>query len=294
MLTLTLRHSIVFVTLEYNFSSEDRLTGVKLMKPVTQDLHVHSSLSKCGSVEATVENMLKAAEKQGLKTIGFSDHCWAKELPGVSSWYSGQDIDHVQKIREGIPADVKGVNILVGCETEYIGGGISGMNRELSQCFDFVWLPANHFHQKGFVVPEDLGAGGPAAVSELLYRRFMEAVNLGFGNGIVHPFVPMGFLEWEADILNGISHAMYENCFRSASQANLSIEIHTHAVTCDTCIASNGFSSIYLAIYTIARECGCKFTFGTDAHHPDRLSGYERMGKFAESCGINREFYAYP
>jgi histidinol phosphatase-like PHP family hydrolase len=257
------------------------------MKPIDQDLHVHTNLSRCGKSEATVENCLAAAEKQGIKTIGFANHCWAAEMPHESPWYRGQNIEHVLSIRGQLPDDTRGLRILVGCETEYIGNGIAGLNKELAGRFDFVWIPANHFHQKGFVVPGELGSGGPGAVAELLYRRFMEAVDLGFGSGIVHPFRPLGFLEWEGEILDRISDIQYENCFKAAVSAGIAVEIGAYTGDCKTGSAPNGFSSLYLRIYTIARECGCKFFFGTDAHHPDAITGYDRMAAFAESCGID-------
>ena len=170
------------------------------METVTWDLHVHTTISRCGKEGASVENILESAEKLGLKTIGFSDHCWASEIPGASPWHQGQDVEHVLQIKNMLPKDT-GIRILVGCETECIGNSVVGLNRELAENFDFVWLPANHFHQRGFVVPPNLGEGGPKAVSELLYSRFLEAVELGFGTGIVHPFIPLGFLNWEEDIL---------------------------------------------------------------------------------------------
>jgi histidinol phosphatase-like PHP family hydrolase len=208
-------------------------------------------------------------------------------MPGESPWYRGQNIEHVLSIRDQLPLDTRGLRILIGCETEYIGNGIAGLNKELAGRFDFVWVPANHFHQKGFVVPDDLGSGGPEAVSELLYRRFMEVVDLGFAGGIVHPFVPLGFLEWEAEILDGISDTRYETCFKAAASAGIAIEINAYNGDCKTRAPANGFSSLYLKIHTIARECGCTFFFGSDAHHPDAISGYERMAAFAESCGID-------
>jgi histidinol phosphatase-like PHP family hydrolase len=257
------------------------------MKPIDRDLHVHTNLSLCAKSKATVENCLAAAEKQGITSIGFANHCWAGEMPHANSWYRAQNVEHVLSIRDQLPDDTRGLRILIGCETEYIGNGIAGLNKDLAERFDFVWVPANHFHQKGFVVPEELGSGGPKEVSELLYRRFMEAVDLGFARGIVHPFIPLGFLEGEAEILDGISDVQYENCFKAAASAGTAIEINAYNGNCKTRTAANGFSSLYLRIHTIARECGCKFFFGSDAHHPDAIAGYDRIAAFAESCGID-------
>ena len=257
------------------------------MLTIDHDLHIHTSLSKCAkNPDATVPNFLAAAEKNNLKIIGIANHCWAAELPGMSSWYRDQDIEHVLSIKNQIPENTNGIKILIGCETEYTGNRIAGLNRELAGFFDFVLLPCNHFHMKGFVVPEDLGSGGPREVAELLYRRFMEVTDLGFGFGIVHPFVPLGFMEHEEDILENISDAMYENCFRAAKSAGLAIEINSYTAKCKTCAADSGFSPLYLRIHSIAGQCGAKFFFGADAHQPDSIGNYDKMAGFAKSCGI--------
>ena len=254
---------------------------------ITQDLHIHTNLSSCAKNEATPKACLEAAQKQGLKTVGFADHCWAAQLPGASEWYKKQDMEHVLKIREMLPADTGEMRVLIGCETEYTGNGIAGLNKELAGAFDFVLIPANHFHMKGYTVPENLASGGPQAVSQLLYRRFMEVTELGFGAGIAHPFRPLGFIEWEEDILKGITGIQYEQCFRNAASAGLAIEISIWSVDREVCLAPDGFSSLYLEMYTIAHECGCKFYFASDAHHPDEITGYDRMLKFAQLCGID-------
>jgi histidinol phosphatase-like PHP family hydrolase len=257
------------------------------MKPVECDLHIHSNLSKSSRPESTVENCLAAAKSQGLKIAGFSNHCWAAHLPGASEWYQSQNEEHALSFRDQIPADTGGLRVLTGCETEYIGNGVAGMDRETARRFDYVLLPANHFHMKGFAVPDNLGDGGPKAVRDLLYRRFLEVTELGFGTGIVHPLEPLGFSDWEQEILSGFTRAMYETCFKSAVSAGLAIEIDNSAVGNKTALNEKGYSSLYLEMFSIARQCGCKFFFGSDSHHPDQICGYRQMAEFAELCGID-------
>jgi histidinol phosphatase-like PHP family hydrolase len=259
------------------------------MKPVECDLHIHSNLSKSSRPEATVENCLAAARARGLKTAGFSNHCWAAHLPGANDWYRSQTAEHALSFREQIPSDTGGLRVLTGCETEFLGKGLAGMDRETAARFDYVLLPANHFHMKGFVVPENLGDGGPGAVRELLYRRFLEVTELGFGTGIVHPFEPLGFRDWEEEILSGFSRAMYETCFKNAASAGLAIEIDKSAVDNKTALNEKGYSSLYLEIFSVARHCGCRFFFGSDSHRPGEIEGYDRMAEFAGLCGIEED-----
>jgi histidinol phosphatase-like PHP family hydrolase len=254
---------------------------------VNCDLHVHTNLSKCGARDAVAAGCLEAAKKQGLKSIGFANHCWASHLPGASDWYKGQDVEHVLKIKDELTSCPKDVKVYVGCETEYIGNGIAGMDKETAGRFEFVLIPANHFHMTGFTVPGDLGSGGPAAVRELLYRRFLEAVDLGFGNGIVHPFTPLGFEDWEEEIMAGFTPAQFETCFKAAASAGLGVEINSCVVECKKALAVSGFSNLYINMISAAREAGCKFFFGSDAHHPDRMTGYDEMARLAEICGID-------
>ncbi|GHT55777.1 hypothetical protein FACS1894109_03040 [Spirochaetia bacterium] len=256
---------------------------------VNCDLHVHTNISSCGDPESTAALCLGAAKKQGLKSVGFANHCWASHLPGASDWYKVQDVDHVLKIKDELSSCPKDVRAYVGCETEYIGNGIAGMDKETAKLFEFVLIPANHFHMAGFTVPQDLGSGGPAAVRELLYRRFLEVTDLGFGTGIVHPFTPLGFIDWEEEIMAGFTPSQFETCFKAAASAGLGIEIHHDAIECKKALGESGFSNLYINMISSAREAGCKFFFASDAHHPSRMTGYDRLGALADLCGVTQD-----
>ena len=165
---------------------------------VTSDLHVHTNLSLCGDPDATVEGYLSACREAGITTIGFSNHCWVGDMPlncYIADWYRVQTLDRALSLRNQIPDDTKGIKVLVGCETEYIGNGIIGMDKDAAELFDYVLVPMSHFDKPGFVVPADLASGGARAVSELLYRYFYEIVTLGIATGVPHPFVPFGFFD---------------------------------------------------------------------------------------------------
>jgi len=129
---------------------------------VDHDAHVHTNLSRCShDPDATPAALIARAAAAGLKTIGFADHLWDRAMPGASPWYRPQDLDHVLQTRRLLPADTQGVRVLVGCETEFCGGGKVGLSRTGAERLDFVLVPFSHFHMKGFVAPDTVHAGSP-------------------------------------------------------------------------------------------------------------------------------------
>ena len=96
---------------------------------LSHDIHVHTFLSACsGDPEAVPDGMLASAARHGLETIGFADHLWDAEVAGSSDWYRPQDLAHTSQIRAQIPTETHGVRVLIGCETEYVGGGVVGIS----------------------------------------------------------------------------------------------------------------------------------------------------------------------
>ena len=257
---------------------------------VTCDLHIHTNLSICAKPEATVEAYLDLCQENGITTIGLANHCWAGPMPrscGWADWYSKQSMESILALRN--QKSIHDIRILIGCESEYLGAGVVGMTKEAASQFDYVLIPASHFHQWGFTVPGDFAGSQPQTVRDLLRRRFIEVAGLEIATGIAHPFIPFGFFEIEEEIISGITDKAYEECFRVAAAANISVEIHHHAVFSQIRPNDNGFSSEYVRMLTIAKACGCIFHFGSDAHHPSNFKGHERMGQFAEACGITED-----
>jgi len=251
---------------------------------VTSDLHVHTNLSLCAYSDALATDYLRDCPEKGITTIGFSNHCWAESVfleDGVFDWYKKQPEKYVLSIHELIPKDTNGVKVLVGCETEFLGGNVVGMDKDTASLFDYVLVPASHFHLNGFTVPADFASSSAKTVRELLYRRFNEALELEVTTGIAHPFIPCGFTEIEKEILSGITCKQYENSFNTAASRKVSIEIHNHMAD------SKESRDEFIRMMTIAKECGCIFHFGSDTHH--KLIDYESLGQFADLCGITEE-----
>jgi histidinol phosphatase-like PHP family hydrolase len=59
---------------------------------------------------------------------------------------------------------------------------------------------------------------------------------------------------------------MFERLFKKAAEVGVGIELNA----CDMCFTDEE-ADIVLRPYRIAKQCGCKFYCGSDAHHPDEL-----------------------
>lgn len=119
------------------------------------DVHAHNYLSACSHDNlATAEAYVNKAAELGLKVLGFANHTWDETVPGASPWYHDQSIAFQMQIKTQIPADTRGVKVLVGAETEYCGmSDTLGMGREGAlNNLDFLLIPHSHVHMRKFVI----------------------------------------------------------------------------------------------------------------------------------------------
>ncbi len=246
------------------------------------DIHIHTSLSSCAKADSDLKDYAPAIRESRLTAVGFANHLWDSAVPGASNWYQSQDINHVLKLKDELRLhDFGDTRIYFGCETEYIGNGIVGLHVDNVHLFDYVMVPPHHFHMAGFVRPANLTDLND--VRELMLERFLEACDIEFAFGLVHPFVPLGYMDSAMELLQGFSEADFEKCYRYAAAKGKAIEINL-------CIFRNQVASIpgYQRMMTIASQCGCKFFVGSDSHNVQtfRLDVKSALNEFITGCGI--------
>ena len=253
------------------------------------DIHFHTNLSSCAKRESSLKEMLKHLKESGVTTAGVANHTWDSKVPGASAWYAPQNVEHVLSVKEEYKAlseeERCGIKLYFVCETEYVGQGRVALKRESARLFDFVLVPAHHFHMKNFVCPVELEDA--PGIRRLLLARFYECCNIDFAFGIAHPFVvsTAGRLD---EVISGISDREFASAFSCAAEKNKSIEINISALYQKAASDADGLPAEYVRVFTIARECGCKFHLGSDAHEVSRLvpERFAFAQKFAARCGI--------
>lgn len=255
---------------------------------ISSDIHIHTALSSCARPDATVEAYVEGAKRDGLSVLGFSDHLWDSAIPGVSGWYRPQNVEHVLQLKKELPknGEMDGIKILFGCETEFTHESKLCLAEENFQLFDYVLVPHSHTHMNVVVPRERIDT--LEAHAKYLMDSFMMLVEHPLAHkitSIAHPFVP----GTKFDIYNAtqalIPSSYFYEAFAAAREVGVAIELN------GSCLHDKSESGLqnceYARIYTIAKECGCRFTYGSDSHSTvGDTRGIGAVARFFEICGI--------
>lgn len=255
---------------------------------ITQDMHIHTHLSLCSNDPAqTPATIIDKAVALGVTTLCITDHFWDEGVPGASDWYRLQNRAHLEEVRAEIPQDTRGVRVLVGCETEYTGGRNVGISRATAEELDFIVLPFDHFHMKNYTCPVSVKT--PEAAACLWLERFSCALDLDLPWHKV-TFAHINDILSFQDVLPRIFAAMDDDDLRRRFDrcARLGAYIEINTATCASPIWE-AYLDTHLRIFSLARDCGCRFSFGSDAHHPRELESILRGEEVARLLGLRAD-----
>jgi histidinol phosphatase-like PHP family hydrolase len=243
---------------------------------IDHDLHIHSQLSSCSSdSEQTTEAILADARMNGLRTICLTDHFWDASVPGASEWYKPQDFAHIS---QALPLhQTPDCRFLFGCEGDMDRNFTVGIAPETFPKFDFVIIPTTHLHMRGFTISEE-DAAQPARRAELCVARLQALLERPYPFskiGIAHPTCsllagggggqyPLQYL----DILDLIPDETWGRLFAQVAQVGMGVELNMPMQA----LRNDDERRRMFRPYRIARECGCTFYLGSDAHHPADLT----------------------
>ena len=242
------------------------------------DLHLHTNLSFCAPSDTTLNTYLPHCAQEGLKKIGISNHL-----------YADSDVDRILQIHEEIRAlqDCLPVQILIGCEVESRYGQEPTLKREYASKFDYVLLAPSHiFNQLHEYKDFDLSTSDK--IRQLLMDNFKRACLLEFGvpTAIAHPLYPI-VAPNQQEILDSMTDEQLAECYTLAAEHDKSIEIHACLYRDTVTLDEEGLSPSYIRMLSIAKECGCKFHFGSDAHRLKEFANKHcLLERAAERAGI--------
>ena len=226
---------------------------------VHENLHIHTTFSRCAKRNMTLDNILDEAMKTNLKTIAITDHHQPFE--------KGFE-DNVKMIRQGLRGRELPFKVLVGGElSSYDVGKFSDTDEE-NASFDYRLYSCNHYHQDSWVHPEDRSLKG-------YIDRCFENINALLlaerADCIAHPFVGKYIIEYvEEDI--GSDPCTVTAAFddgRIAEAMELSKKVQTAWELNVGAILSDPV--FYRRFFNIGREVGAVFNLGMDTHSLDRV-----------------------
>ncbi len=254
---------------------------------ITSDIHIHTALSSCAERDASFMGYVEAAKNTNLKVLGFADHLWDSAISGASRWYEPQNIEHVLKLKEELPAsrEVDGIKLLFGCETEFAYDGKLCLSEEGFEHFDYVIVPHSHTHM-GFVAPKEL-IPDDRSHAEFIMKTFMQLVTHPLASritAVAHPFVAGTSHAKYNDVQSYIPDSYLREAFTAAKEQGVAIEMNG---SCLIYLPSEEIPHCeYVRIYSIAKECGCRFTYGSDSHGTGNERKLHEVERFFDLCGI--------
>ena len=261
---------------------------------VTHDFHIHTHLSLCsGKNGGTLAQYLGSAKEQGLKTLGFADHFWdagvgfdslyinSKNVSDVPYYYQTQNFEHVSELKREIEStDTGDIKVLFGVEAEYdpVNHGIA-VTEAVAEQLDFIIVPNSHTHMmmdvKYYETYELHRDYMIRALEEIATCRMSKYVK-----SIAHPFNPVQTsLADEIEILKITSDDMFKKVFSLCAEKGIALEINTS--TMRSLYGNTSNTGEQERMFAIAKACGCRFSFGSDAH---TLSGHAHHSEMSAFC----------
>lgn len=251
------------------------------------DMHIHSYLSPCSSdPEQTTKAILDYGLKAGYKHIVLTDHFWDEDVPCATDSFETADAkkrpdtndpmfmlkwEGFKNINKALPLPkAEGISFHFGVEADMDKYSVVGLTKEHADKFDFIIVPINHLHCPWAKLQQGKMDNREQAV--ILAQRFWNLLQLDL------PFHKVGLahITWDGlaacspnwmdhiEILNCITDERWRLLFSETAKKGMGVEINVEYER-----YAEGFErESMLRPYRIAKECGCKFYFGSDAHHP--------------------------
>lgn len=253
------------------------------------DYHAHSDCLE-GRVEKMQEYVQRAHER-GIRRIGFSEHYWNGKFPGWGRWYKPRMTEDLYKIREdaaelSLP---EGMSVRIGCETEFSQENVIPLTKEDLAALDYIVVPHSHINMTG-VVTDRIFKGDPAGAAQFMINSFWALMAHPLAEQIdilAHPFAPVGMDEEQDEVLSYISDEEFRRCARAARDLGIVLEINSLTWRDKTMeqVEKSGF----IRLFGIAKEEGCRFTYGSDAHRAEQYDLMPFAQRIAVLAGITRE-----
>ena len=235
-----------------------------------QNFNYHTHTYRCHHARGLDEEYIKAAIAAGFKTLGFSDHIPYPNHNGGRMRMSYDERLEYYAAMKRLKEKYKGlIDIYYGFESEYFEE-YHDYYFEIKKEVDYLILGQHDSTLEGRARffsdfrKEDYKD----------YERLcIKAMHTGLFKVLCHPdYVLLSVNEYDDDLLR-----MFEAIFKEAAKTNTVIEINLNGLERGKGYISGELTYSYPngKILKIAKDCGCRFIFGADAHYPEKLLHFE-------------------
>lgn len=250
------------------------------------DTHLHTPLSKCCSDPAeTIENVAALLAGRGYRLIAVTDHVWGHPSVPPNPWYARHPEQGTLEQAAYIHAHQKEfpLTVLASCEADMKAPGIFGITPAMRESLDLIVLSSDHFQLRDFV--EQPAEVTPENLARLMMKFFRSAVRESGAHILSHPLYTNSYDEFYDRALACISDAELLDALGEAAERKIALELNAGLFFASTAKGRYKWESM-VRVFTLAKQAGCKFTFGTDAHKMADFDKAPLCGKMADDAGI--------
>lgn len=250
------------------------------------DYHIHTF--RCGHAVGTVEEVVAAARRKGLKEIGFSEHLpmyWLpeeKRNPEFSMPWPDLEI-HISEVRQARAANPD-LSIKLGIEADYIPGHEEDLRKILSSLpLDYVLGSVHFLGEWAFDDPDRIEEYKNHNIQDL-YRRYFhhvqQAAMTGLFDILSHPDLikKFGFRP------DGPITDLYRETVLVMKEHDVCADVNVAGwrYPCAELYPSPEFLKLCL-------EHGVPVTLGSDAHKPEQVGeGLDRAAALLKEIGFRQ------
>ncbi|MCH5198462.1 MAG: PHP domain-containing protein [Oscillospiraceae bacterium] len=216
--------------------------------------HIHTNLSRCGKKEMVLADIVRSAEKAGLREIAITDHIHPFETPKIN-----RNLRRLTPQVQQIDSDIK---IYLGAELSAHGENKYTLKYS-GQRLDYHLYSHNHYHMRGWEQPQNRT---PEGYKEHCKKTLYNIINSGKADCLAHPFtdkyIVREFEDEYAFTYGCITNLWTDNeigdIMQAAKEKEVAWEINTSIL-----MQYKDFMKRY---FHIGKEVGVCFNLGTDAH----------------------------
>lgn len=231
------------------------------------DFHIHSTVSRCCKDPLqTPQRILEYAKENSFTKICLTNHFWDENVESEAQWIEEHSFSYLTSVLP-LP-QCEGISFLFGAELDIDYDGILGISEERLAQLDFVTVATTHMHLQGNTVKERISSPEEGAAIWLEKIRTLLDKSLPRNKvGIAHMTCGHIMKEKTPEVIRLLKNEDLYDVFSRCAEKAIGIELNTK-----TLFSSEEEKDIILRPYFIAKDCGCKFYLGSDAHKVSALS----------------------
>lgn len=240
------------------------------------DFHIHSTVSRCCHDEKqTPQAILEYAKKNSFRKICLTNHFWDENVKSEAQWIEEHGYKYLTSVLPLPQTD--GIEFLFGAELDMDYNNVLGISEERLRELDFVTVATTHMHLDGNTVRTKIKT--PKEGAKIWLDKIKALLNKKLPRnkvGIAHMTCGHIMKEKTPEVIKLLKDEDLYSVFTLCAEKAVGIELNTKSI-----FSSEEEKEILLRPYCIAKDSGCKFYLGSDAHKTtaleDAKENFERI-----------------